>query len=65
VRETRRGGGSFTGGPENILIKALKMDVCFQKGPVWGKWRDAFLGPLREEINFLFRGIFIRNLRDV
>jgi len=56
VRRTYR-GGSFTGDPENMLSKDLEMDVCFH--------RDAFLGPLREGINFLFRGTFIRNLRDM
>jgi len=58
-------GGSCTRDPENMLNKALEMDMFPQGSRFWGKWRAAFLGPLREGINFLFRGIFIRNLRDM
>jgi hypothetical protein len=59
-------GGSFTGDPENMLSKALENGRVFPQGPrFWGKWRDAFLGPWREGIHFLFGGVFIRNLRDL
>jgi len=58
-------GGSFTGDPENMLSKALEMDICFHGGHAFGETEGAFLGPLREGIIFLFRGIFIRNLRDM
>ena len=52
MKETRR-GSSFTGDPENMLSKGLEMDVCFHKGPALGEnGEDAFLGPLREGINF-------------
>ena len=41
------------GNLEDMLSKALEMDICFHKGPtVGGTWRDAFLGPLTEGINF-------------
>ena len=47
------GGGFFTGDPDNMLSKALEMEICFHRGPAfWGKWSDAFLGPLREGIIF-------------
>jgi len=29
--------GSFTGDPENMLSKALEMDVCFHRGPAFGE----------------------------
>jgi hypothetical protein len=30
-------GGSFTGDPENMLSKALEMDVCFHRVPAFGE----------------------------
>jgi hypothetical protein len=35
-------GGFFTGDPENMLNKALEMDVCFHKGPTFGEHGGTF-----------------------
>ena len=45
-------GGSFTGDPENMLSKALEMDISFQRGPPFGEMEVRFLEPLREGIVF-------------
>ena len=40
VREVCEGnveGGSFTGDPENMLSKALEMNICFHRGPAFGE----------------------------
>jgi len=29
--------GSFTGDPENMLSKALELDICFHGGPDFGE----------------------------
>ena len=29
--------GSFTRDPENMLSKALEMDICFHRGPAFGE----------------------------
>ena len=31
------GGGSSTGDPENMLSKALEMDICFHRDPTFGE----------------------------
>ena len=36
-----REGVSITGDPENMLSKALEMDVCFHRGPDLGENRGA------------------------
>jgi len=36
VRGTWR-GGSFTGYHENMLSKALEMDICFHRDPAFGE----------------------------
>jgi hypothetical protein len=53
-----------------MLSKALEMGVCFHRVPATGEHGVmllSFLGPLREgkKKNYLFRGISVRNLRDV
>ena len=42
----------FTGDPENMLNKALEMNICFHRGPVLGENGGRFLRPLREGIIF-------------
>jgi len=57
VRGTWR-GGSFTGYPENMLNKALEMDICFHRGPAFGENGWTLPGPLRERIIF-YSGEFL------
>ena len=42
-------GGSFTGDPENMLSKALEMDVCFHGGHAVGENRGTRSFGLREK----------------
>ena len=58
-------GGSFTGDPENMLSKALEMDICFHRGPTFGENGGTLPRAFERRDNFLFMGIFIRNLRDM
>jgi len=45
--------GSFTGDPERYVKQGSRNGRLFPQGPrFWGTWRDAFLGPMRERINF-------------
>jgi hypothetical protein len=65
VRGTRR-GSSFTGDPKNMQSKVLEMDVCIHRGPAFGEMERRFPRAFERKDNFfLFRRIFIRNLRDV
>ena len=58
-------GGSFTGGPENMLSEALEMDICFQRGPAFGENGGTLPRAFERRDHFLFRGICVRNLRDM
>ena len=54
------------GTPKATLSKDLEMGICFHRDPtLWNMEECSFLGPLREGKNFLFRGIFMRDLRDM
>jgi hypothetical protein len=35
--EGNQEGGSFTGDPENMLSRALEIDICFHRGPAFGE----------------------------
>ena len=58
-------GGSFTGDPENMLSKALEMGVCFQRGSAFGENGGTLPRAFERRGHFLFRGICVRNLRDM
>ena len=59
------GGSFFTGDPENMVNKALEMDICFHRGPAFGENGGTLPRAFERRNNFLFRGVFIRNLRDM
>jgi hypothetical protein len=60
------GRAPVLGTPKDMLSKALKMGVCFHRGPLLGNIQDCpFLGPLRKRKDFFIREIFMRNLRDM
>jgi len=59
---------SFTGGPKDTPSKALEMGVCFHTVPSFaehGGTRFPRAFERREKFIYLFREIFMRNLRGV
>jgi hypothetical protein len=46
-----------------MLSKALEIDMFPQGLRLWGKWKDASLGPLREGMIYFYLGEFERYLK--
>jgi len=52
-------GGSFTGDPENMLSKALEMDICFHRGPAFGENGGTLPRAFERRDRFFYLGEFL------
>ena len=59
--------GSFNRAPKNILSKALEMDICLHRDPVFGKMAGrSFPRTFERRENFIYlEKHFMRNLRVI